>query len=191
MKAVGKKKECLNIIDVTNEVPQISNLVQVISQLKRIMKKLVLLKMFKSRNRRIKWLWELANKYLKMLVLEKPSKRSTSILGMSVSSADSLSSNADMVIEPVIDITKVSIDKEVEDDCFPETSLKASTSGCYEALCLKGLPHRFHMPAPRMLCRPSALRWTKPCCTRSCNESLEHIITINYSECQKSYSKLA
>uniref|UniRef100_A0A8C6VAC8 Uncharacterized protein n=1 Tax=Naja naja TaxID=35670 RepID=A0A8C6VAC8_NAJNA len=103
---------------------------------------------------------------------------------MSVTSADRLSSNADTVIEPVMDIAKVSIDKEIEEDCFPETSLKASTSRCYEALCLKGLPQRFHMPAPRMLCRPSALRWTKPCCTRSCNESLEHIITINYSECQ-------
>ncbi|XP_039207260.1 TP53-target gene 5 protein isoform X2 [Crotalus tigris] len=190
MKAVKKKKECLNIIDVINEVPQISNLVQVINQLKRIMKKLVLLKMFKSQNRRIKWLCELAHKYLKMLVLEKPLRSSTSISGMSITSEDNLSPNANVVIEPAMDVAKRSIDKEVEDGCFPETSLKASTSEHYEALSLKGLPQRFHMPAPRVLCRPSALRWTKPCCTRSCNETLEHITTINYSECQKSYSKL-
>ncbi|XP_025029188.1 TP53-target gene 5 protein [Python bivittatus] len=144
--------------------------------------------MLKSQNRRVKWLCELAHKYRKMLALESSLNISTSISGMSVTSEDNLSSNANVVVEPIMDIAEVSIDKEVEDDCFPETSLEAPSSELFEALCLKGLPQRFHMPAPRTLCRPSALRWTKPCCTRSCNETLEHIITIHYSECQKSYS---
>uniref|UniRef100_A0A6I8MXU9 TP53 target 5 n=2 Tax=Ornithorhynchus anatinus TaxID=9258 RepID=A0A6I8MXU9_ORNAN len=37
----------------------------------------------------------------------------------------------------------------------------------------KGLPQRVNLPAPRVLCRPSALRWVKRCCTRSCSASLE------------------
>ncbi|XP_038606627.1 TP53-target gene 5 protein isoform X2 [Tachyglossus aculeatus] len=37
----------------------------------------------------------------------------------------------------------------------------------------QGLPQRVNLPAPRVLCRPSALRWVKRCCTRSCSASLE------------------
>ncbi|XP_036607764.1 TP53-target gene 5 protein [Trichosurus vulpecula] len=37
----------------------------------------------------------------------------------------------------------------------------------------EGLPKRIHIPAPRTLCRPSALRWVKRCCTRFCSASLE------------------
>ncbi|XP_066834435.1 TP53-target gene 5 protein [Anser cygnoides] len=44
------------------------------------------------------------------------------------------------------------------------------------------LPQRFHLPAPKVLCRPSAQRWVKPCCTRSCGESLEQVLTIRYPQ---------
>ncbi|XP_021272538.1 TP53-target gene 5 protein isoform X1 [Numida meleagris] len=42
------------------------------------------------------------------------------------------------------------------------------------------LPQRFRMPARKVLCRPSPQRWVKPCCTRSCGESLERTLTIRY-----------
>ncbi|XP_012513353.1 PREDICTED: TP53-target gene 5 protein [Propithecus coquereli] len=37
----------------------------------------------------------------------------------------------------------------------------------------EGLPTRVHIPAPRVMCRSSALRWVKRCCTRFCSASLE------------------
>uniref|UniRef100_A0A2K5NYT1 TP53 target 5 n=1 Tax=Cercocebus atys TaxID=9531 RepID=A0A2K5NYT1_CERAT len=37
----------------------------------------------------------------------------------------------------------------------------------------EGLPTRIHLPAPRVMCRSSTLRWVKRCCTRFCSASLE------------------
>ncbi|XP_021567731.1 TP53-target gene 5 protein [Carlito syrichta] len=37
----------------------------------------------------------------------------------------------------------------------------------------EGLPSRVHVPAPRVMCRPSTWRWVKRCCTRLCAASLE------------------
>ncbi|XP_037020331.2 TP53-target gene 5 protein [Artibeus jamaicensis] len=37
----------------------------------------------------------------------------------------------------------------------------------------EGLPTRIHLPGPRVMCRPSAQRWVKRCCTRFCSASLE------------------
>ncbi|XP_006154569.1 TP53-target gene 5 protein [Tupaia chinensis] len=37
----------------------------------------------------------------------------------------------------------------------------------------EGLPTRIHLPGPRVMCRSSALRWVKRCCTRFCSASLE------------------
>ncbi|KAM5305512.1 TP53-target gene 5 protein [Glossophaga mutica] len=37
----------------------------------------------------------------------------------------------------------------------------------------EGLPTRIHLPGPRVMCRSSALRWVKRCCTRCCSASLE------------------
>lgn len=37
----------------------------------------------------------------------------------------------------------------------------------------EGLPTRIHLPGPRVMCRPSTLRWVKRCCTRFCSASLE------------------
>nr|XP_020644931.1 TP53-target gene 5 protein [Pogona vitticeps] len=147
--------------------------------------------MLKTHNRRIKCLCELARKYRKTLALGSPLDISASPSGISINSEDPLQPITDVIVEPVLeigepvlDVDKVTIDKEIEAKPSVETSLEAS-SDLYEALCLKGLPQRFHMPAPKMLCRPSAMRWVKPCCTRSCYETLEHVITIPYSKCQK------
>ncbi|XP_042317772.1 TP53-target gene 5 protein isoform X2 [Sceloporus undulatus] len=163
----------------------------------KIIKKLVLLRIFKSQNRRIKCLCDLAHKYQKMLALMGPLNISASPAGMNAISEDPPKPVADVVAEPivdvaesVIDIEKVTIDKETEATPLAETSLEASSSELHEALTLKGLPQRLHMPAPRMLCRPSALRWVKPCCTRSCYENLEHVVTIRYSKCPKLLPKL-
>ncbi|XP_019477704.1 TP53-target gene 5 protein isoform X1 [Meleagris gallopavo] len=61
----------------------------------------------------------------------------------------------------------------------PETSPPPAAAEAKQDL-LGTLPQRFHMPAPKVLCRPSAQRWVKPCCTRSCGESLERTLTIRY-----------
>ncbi|KAM5245877.1 TP53-target gene 5 protein [Ctenodactylus gundi] len=37
----------------------------------------------------------------------------------------------------------------------------------------EGLPTRIHLPRPRVMCRPSTLRWVRRCCTRFCSASLE------------------
>ncbi|NXG35888.1 T53G5 protein, partial [Dromaius novaehollandiae] len=47
---------------------------------------------------------------------------------------------------------------------------------------LEALPQRVYMPAPKVLCRPSAQRWVKPCCTRSCGDSLEHARAARYPQ---------
>uniref|UniRef100_A0A8C2YHI0 Uncharacterized protein n=1 Tax=Coturnix japonica TaxID=93934 RepID=A0A8C2YHI0_COTJA len=61
----------------------------------------------------------------------------------------------------------------------PETSTESAATEAKQD-SLETLPQRFHMPAPKVLCRPSAQRWVKPCCTRSCGESLERTLTIRY-----------
>ncbi|XP_044296127.1 TP53-target gene 5 protein [Varanus komodoensis] len=146
--------------------------------------------MLKSQNRRIKGLSELAHKYQKMLSLGGPLDFSISPAGTSATSEDPPRSTESVAAEPILVIEEVAIDKEAVVYPSAGASLESSSSDLDEALSLKGLPRRFQMPAPKTLCRPSALRWIKPCCTRSCNETLEHVITIHYSECQKSYSIL-
>ncbi|XP_061486296.1 TP53-target gene 5 protein isoform X2 [Rhineura floridana] len=167
MKALEKKKECPKINNVESRVSQTSNLVLIRNHLRRIIKKLVLLKMLKSPNPRIKWLCELAHKYRKMLALGGPLDTVASPSGMCTTSEEPPRPNADVTDEPVMDVEEVTIDKEAESNPSAETSLEAPSSEMCEALCLKGLPLRIHMPAPKMLCRPSSLRWIKPCCTRS------------------------
>ncbi|KAJ1142484.1 hypothetical protein NDU88_008798 [Pleurodeles waltl] len=42
------------------------------------------------------------------------------------------------------------------------------------------LPQRLVLPFPKVLCRPSRLRWVKPCCTRSCDDCLENNNIFQY-----------
>ncbi|XP_064332038.1 TP53-target gene 5 protein [Camelus dromedarius] len=42
-----------------------------------------------------------------------------------------------------------------------------------QCIWFEGLPTRVHLPGPRVMCRSSALRWVKRCCTRFCSASLE------------------
>ncbi|XP_053105469.1 TP53-target gene 5 protein [Hemicordylus capensis] len=184
MKNLEKKKECPKINIVESGGTHSSNLAHIRSHLRRILKKLILLKMLKSqKNRRIQWLCDLAHKYQKMLALGGPLDIPISPSGMNVTSEKPPNPDADMVSEPVMDVDEVTLDKEIDASATSEPPLESTSSELYKALCLKGLPQRLHMPAPKMLCRPSTLRWTKPCCTRSCYETLEHIFTIHYSEC--------
>ncbi|KAI4538543.1 hypothetical protein MG293_011946 [Ovis ammon polii] len=44
----------------------------------------------------------------------------------------------------------------------------------------EGLPTRVHLPGPRVMCRASALRWVKRCCTRFCSASLEMPMVHRY-----------
>ncbi|XP_072489819.1 TP53-target gene 5 protein [Notamacropus eugenii] len=56
---------------------------------------------------------------------------------------------------------------------FPKAHKATSQNFSKPWTWFEGLPKRIHMPAPRTLCRPSALRWVKRCCTRFCSASLE------------------
>lgn len=189
MKALEKKKEYPETSYMGSGESQSSNLADVRSHLKRILKKLVLLKMLKSQNRRIKWLCDLAHKYRKLLALGGPLEVSPASSCTDIVTQDPQKPNADIAAEPATDIEEIAIDKEPK----PHTSSEIyprepPSSELYEALCLKGLPQRLHMPAPKVLCRPSTLRVIKPCCTRSCSETLERIFTIHYSKFQTSQS---
>ncbi|XP_062946011.1 TP53-target gene 5 protein [Cynocephalus volans] len=42
-----------------------------------------------------------------------------------------------------------------------------------QCMWFEGLPTRIHLPAPRVMCRTSALRWVKRRCTRFCSASLQ------------------
>ncbi|XP_033009872.1 TP53-target gene 5 protein [Lacerta agilis] len=186
MKALEKKKQCPKINDVESGASQTSNLIHVRSHLRRIIKKLVLLKMLKSPNRRIEWLCELAHKYRKMLAIGGDVDSGASCSWVCTPSEEPPAPNVSVIDEPAMEVEEVAKDKAAEPKSSTEaTSPEPASSELYEALSLKGLPHRIHMPARRVLCRPSNLRWVKPCCTRSCSETLEHVVTIPYSECQK------
>nr|XP_008115811.2 PREDICTED: TP53-target gene 5 protein [Anolis carolinensis] len=114
--------------------------------------------------------------YIRMSVItEDPPKPIADVVAETVMDA----------IKSIIDMETINIDKELEDKPLAGTSLESSSAKLNEALCLKGLPQRLRMPAPRVLCRPSALRWVKPCCTRSCYESLENVISIRYYKSPK------
>ncbi|EMP38254.1 TP53-target gene 5 protein [Chelonia mydas] len=63
-----------------------------------------------------------------------------------------------------------------------ELPLKTQPPDLHEKCWFEGLPKRLHIPAPKVLCRPATQRWIKPCCTRSCGETLEHTLTIQYQE---------
>lgn len=104
---------------------------------------------------------------------------------MTHSSSDPMQPMEGVDSKPVMTDSENTIENTSEATTSPETALESLSAEQYEALSLKNLPQQLHMPAPKMLCRPSALRWTKPCCTRSCSENLEHVVTIQYSESQK------
>ncbi|XP_034978036.1 TP53-target gene 5 protein [Zootoca vivipara] len=139
--------------------------------------------MLKSPNRRIEWLCELAHKYRKMLAVDSGAADSgPSCSGVWIPSEEPPAPNVSVIDELAMEVEEVALDKVAEPK---SSSPEAASSDLYEALSLKGLPQRIHMPARRVLCRPSNLRWVKPCCTRSCSETLEHVVTIPYSESQK------
>ncbi|XP_019395213.1 PREDICTED: TP53-target gene 5 protein [Crocodylus porosus] len=66
--------------------------------------------------------------------------------------------------------------------CNPEPPLEVQPEIQEWRACFEGLPQRLHVPAPKVLCRPAVQRWIKPCCTRSCGQTLEHPSTVWYRE---------
>ncbi|XP_029772585.1 TP53-target gene 5 protein isoform X2 [Suricata suricatta] len=50
---------------------------------------------------------------------------------------------------------------------------KQQLEAAEQRVWFEGLPTRIHLPGPRVMCRPSALRWVKRRCTRFCSASLE------------------
>ncbi|XP_069468274.1 TP53-target gene 5 protein [Ambystoma mexicanum] len=65
----------------------------------------------------------------------------------------------------------------------PESICSVTPASSYEILLsqwFNSLPQRLILPSPRVLCRPSPLRWVKPCCTRSCEHCLENNNIFQY-----------
>ncbi|XP_077192461.1 TP53-target gene 5 protein [Paroedura picta] len=183
MKTFEKRKDPLMSKTMESGASQTSNIRHVKRQLNRILKKLVILKLLKGPNRRIKWLHELAYKYRKTLAFRDPLVCLTapSAPGTSMTLEDPLMPSAEMVVDPVAEPSENMVDQNHEAEPSSEASTEPQSPDLYQVLSLQGLPQRLHMPAPRVLCRPSALRWTKPCCTRSCYETLDHVVTFPYS----------
>ncbi|XP_042739540.1 TP53-target gene 5 protein [Lagopus leucura] len=142
------------------------------SRLWKTLKSLKLLRLLKSTNRRVQRLHTVAVHCWRLLTAQGlpgitsllPREcRHLPELEEAVDNAEtsSTSSNADAPMD--------------SETSTPPTAVEAKRD------LLRTLPQRFHMPAPKVLCRPSAQRWVKPCCTRSCGESLERTLTIHYS----------
>ncbi|XP_048353849.1 TP53-target gene 5 protein [Sphaerodactylus townsendi] len=160
-------------------------MIHVKSHLNRILKQLVILKLLKGPNRRIQLLYALAYKYQKTLSSRDPLDclAAPSVSGTNITSEGPLMPNAEVVDGPVAEPGENAVDQRSEAGPSSETPAEPQSLDLSQALRLKGLPQRLHMPAPKTLCRPSALRWVKPRCTRSCYESLDNVVTFRYSRC--------
>lgn len=94
-----------------------------------------------------------------------------------------LMASAEVVVGPVVEPGENAVDQKTEGETSSEMSIVPPSLELCQVLRLQGLPQRLRTPAPRVLCRPSPLRRTKPCCTRSCYQALEHVVTFRYSKC--------
>ncbi|EOA98136.1 TP53-target gene 5 protein, partial [Anas platyrhynchos] len=163
------------------------------SHLRKVLKELSLLRLLKRTNRRILRLHAVAVQCWHSLAAGGQDKRALLLLGFGRRMCH-LTPKPQEVTEEAVGspATNTTSSKDVPMD--PETGTPPGDpqpltnhhqdQGAGEAKkdLLGTLPQRFHLPAPKVLCRPSAQRWVKPCCTRSCGESLEHTLTIRYPQ---------
>nr|XP_025039807.1 TP53-target gene 5 protein [Pelodiscus sinensis] len=184
MKASGKKKAPVHQTEDVGIAPcQLSDMEQEKNHLKRILKKLSLLKLLKSADRRILRLRALAVSYWKSLAFEEPPSLPAVPSGTSVSSKDPDTPPADASADPVSDADAEDMDTDpAAMQSNLELPLETQPLDLPQKCRFEGLPKRLHVPAPKVLCRPATQRWMKPCCTRSCGETLEHTLTIQYQE---------
>uniref|UniRef100_A0A8C3S9S0 Uncharacterized protein n=1 Tax=Chelydra serpentina TaxID=8475 RepID=A0A8C3S9S0_CHESE len=92
----------------------------------------------------------------------------------SVSSKDPDKPQADAGANPVTDAEDMDTDAAAVQSNL-ELPLETQPPDLHQKCWFEGLPKRLHVPAPKVLCRPASQRWIKPCCTRSCGETLETI----------------
>ncbi|XP_032304515.1 TP53-target gene 5 protein [Coturnix japonica] len=137
----------------------------------KAVKSLALLRLFRSTNRRVQRLHTVAVRCWRSLTAQGL-PGATSLLPRE---CHHLPEPEEDVGSPETSSTSSTADTPME----PETSTESAATEAKQD-SLETLPQRFHMPAPKVLCRPSAQRWVKPCCTRSCGESLERTLTIRY-----------
>ncbi|XP_074867476.1 TP53-target gene 5 protein [Carettochelys insculpta] len=167
--------------DVGTGTCQRSDVEQEKNYLKTMLKKLSLLKLLKHADRRILRLRALAISYWKSLVFEEPPSLPAVPSGTSISPTDSDTLQTDAGDTHVTDVEDMDTDTaEVQGDLEP--SLQTQPPDLPQKCRFEGLPKRLHVPAPKVLCRPSSRRWIKPCCTRSCGKTLEHSLIINYQK---------
>ncbi|NXI68111.1 T53G5 protein, partial [Anseranas semipalmata] len=150
------------------------------------LKELSLLKLLKRTNRRILRLHAVAVQCWRSLTGRRPPSLPPAPPGICHLEPEPVEAAEEAASIPVTNITSntdVLMDLEMETPLgVPQLLAKTWGAGEAEQDLLGTLPQRFHMPAPKVLCRPSARRWVKPCCTRSCGESLEHALTIRYPQ---------
>ncbi|XP_029434188.1 TP53-target gene 5 protein isoform X2 [Rhinatrema bivittatum] len=125
--------------------------------IKTIIKQLTLLRLLKGPDGKFQRLHNLATKCLKIILVDLPENISKQELRKT--------------------------DWEFNEQCSqdPHPLPPPQLPIAYQNQWFDGIPQRLQLPAPKVLCRPSPLRWIKPCCTRSCDESLEKPITFQYS----------
>ncbi|CAM5152812.1 unnamed protein product [Eretmochelys imbricata] len=182
MKAPGKKKALIHQTeDEETGACQLSDMEQEKNHLKTILKKLSLLKLLKNADHRILRLRALAVSYWKSLTFQEPPTLTAAPSGTSVSSKDPDKPQTDAGANPVTDPEDMDTDAAAVQSNL-ELPLKTQPPDLHQKCWFEGLPKRLHVPAPKVLCRPATQRWIKPCCTRSCGETLEHTLTIQYQE---------
>uniref|UniRef100_A0A8C8REK1 Uncharacterized protein n=1 Tax=Pelusios castaneus TaxID=367368 RepID=A0A8C8REK1_9SAUR len=99
----------------------------------------------------------------------------------SVSPQDPEEPQADAGANPVTEAEDMASEAAVAQSDL-ELPLETHLPDLQQRSWFKGLPQRVHVPAPKVLCRPATQRWIKPCCTRSCGATLEHILTVRYQD---------
>ncbi|XP_074066208.1 TP53-target gene 5 protein [Macrotis lagotis] len=170
-----------------------------LNQLRMVMKNLSLLKLLKKSNARVIGLHSLAKSCWKLLFqvpqIMRVSSRtsngtSSQLMEMNRTPINAKVGKAKRVVEKVTRTKSQSSSSSLEINCCSKT--KTTKTSHFFVLktfpkfhkatpqnfrrpwtWFEGLPKRIQIPAPRTLCRPSALRWVKRCCTRFCSASLE------------------
>ncbi|NWI08219.1 T53G5 protein, partial [Crypturellus soui] len=145
----------------------------------QVLRELVLLRLLRRENRRIARLHALALRCWKALRARRAATLQPTPGGCPVSPTR----EHDLLLEHAEDTASSPVgDTECGATMDPSAVMGLGTAEASERDLLGALPQRVLVPAPKVLCRPSAQRWVKPCCTRSCSGSLGHVLATRYPQ---------
>ncbi|NWJ07588.1 T53G5 protein, partial [Crypturellus undulatus] len=139
----------------------------------QVLRELVLLRLLRRENRRVARLHALALRCWKALRARPAAVLQPTPGGCPVSPTR----EHDLLLECAEDTANSPVG---DTECGATMDL--GTAEASERDLLGALPQRVLMPAPKVLCRPSAQRWVKPCCTRSCSGSLGRALAARHPQ---------